>query len=83
LTLREGTTLRPRFSQRLADTVFTRTVQVQWSKRDRYGRIVGKVIADGKDICLLQIESGLAWHYEQYEKEQPAAFRSRRPGRCL
>jgi endonuclease YncB( thermonuclease family) len=61
--------------QRLADTVFTKTVQVEWSKRDRYGRIVGKVIADGKDVCLLQIESGLAWHYAKYEREQSPADR--------
>ena len=61
--------------QRLADTVFTKTVEVQWSKRDRYGRTVGKVISDGRDVCLMQIESGLAWHYKKYEREQPAADR--------
>jgi endonuclease YncB( thermonuclease family) len=61
--------------QRLADTVFTKTVQVESSKRDRYGRIVGGVLSDGRDVGLLQIESGLAWHYKQYEKEQSAADR--------
>ena len=61
--------------QRLADTVFTQTVQVEWSKRDRYGRIVGKVMAEGKDVCLMQIESGLAWHYKKYEREQSTADR--------
>lgn len=61
--------------QRLADTVFTQTVEVQWSKRDRYGRIVGKVLSDGRDVSLMQIGSGLAWHYKKYEKEQSAADR--------
>ncbi|MBK6973066.1 MAG: thermonuclease family protein [Sterolibacteriaceae bacterium] len=61
--------------QRLADSVFTKTVQVEWDKRDRYGRIVGKVIADGRDVCLSQIEAGLAWHYKKYEMEQPVADR--------
>ncbi|MBK6973370.1 MAG: thermonuclease family protein [Sterolibacteriaceae bacterium] len=45
--------------QRLTDTVFIKTVQVEWTKHDRYGRIIGKVLADGRDVCLPQIQSGL------------------------
>ena len=61
--------------QHLAGVVFTKTVQVEWTKRDRYGRIIGKVIADGQDVCLMQLESGLAWHYKKYENEQSVADR--------
>jgi endonuclease YncB( thermonuclease family) len=31
---------------------------------------VGKVLADGHDVGLVQIERGLAWHYKAYEREQ-------------
>ncbi|MEW6210630.1 MAG: thermonuclease family protein [Acidobacteriota bacterium] len=35
----------------------------------RYGRIVGKVVADGKDICIEQLRAGLAWFYREYQNE--------------
>ena len=48
-----------------------KTVTVEFKKRDRHQRIVGKITLDGTDICLEQIKAGLAWHYKKYEKEQP------------
>jgi len=45
-------------------------VVVDWVKRDRYGRIVGKVLLDSQDMNLRQIEGGLAWHYKKYAGEQ-------------
>jgi endonuclease YncB( thermonuclease family) len=36
------------------------------------GRIVGKVLLDGSDICIRQIDDGLAWHFKKYEDEQSA-----------
>lgn len=56
--------------QHLADLVFDRQVVVDWAKRDRYGRIVGKVMVDGRDACLDQVISGMAWHYKKYQGEQ-------------
>lgn len=41
-------------------------------KKDRYGRLVAKVIAAGRDVSLAQIEAGLAWHYKRYLREQSA-----------
>ena len=35
-------------------------VEVDWHKRDRYQRIVGKVIAQGRDINLAQVRAGMA-----------------------
>lgn len=66
---------RQAFGQRskeaLSDAVFDRNVTVVWSKRDKYGRLVGKIILpDGSDANLRQIELGLAWHYKRYEREQ-------------
>lgn len=54
----------------LAARVLHRDVVVQWSTRDRYGRIVGKVIVDGVDVNLAQVADGMAWHYRHYRREQ-------------
>jgi endonuclease YncB( thermonuclease family) len=59
---------------------------VIWKKRDRYGRIVGRVLmpvcarADcpySLDVGLEQIKSGFAWHYTHYAGEQPIEERAR------
>lgn len=60
----------------LSDQLHGRQVVVEWVKRDRYGRIVGKVLVNGNDACLGQIKSGLAWHYKKYEDEQSPAERT-------
>ncbi len=36
----------------LASIVAGKQVRVEYQKRDRYGRIVGKVLLDGIDLCL-------------------------------
>lgn len=60
-----------RSKQSLSDLVFHDRVEVQWSKRDRYSRLIGKVLrADGSDVCLEQLTRGMAWHYKQYAKDQ-------------
>ncbi len=40
------------------------------NERDRYGRIVGKVLLDGIDVCLEQVKAGFAWHFKKYQHEQ-------------
>lgn len=65
-----------RSKQSLSEMVFQRQVTVDWEKKDKYGRTVGKISAsDGTDICLEQINRGMAWHYKQYAKEQSAVDR--------
>lgn len=54
----------------LGQLVHGQHVTVDWHKRDRYGRLVGRVLVDGKDANLAQIEAGLAWHYVVYASEQ-------------
>lgn len=54
----------------LAARVMHRDVTVLWSTRDRYHRIVGKVIIDGTDVNLAQVADGMAWHYRYYQREQ-------------
>ena len=44
--------------------------QVEFQKKDKYGRTVGKLVLNGLDVCLEQIKLGMAWHNKQYESEQ-------------
>jgi len=55
----------------LSDLVFSRNVEIFWEKRDRYQRILGKVLIKEQDICLEQVKRGMAWHYKQYQRDQP------------
>lgn len=59
----------------LSDLVFQKTVQVEWKKQDRYGRLVGKVIVDQLDVNLELIKNGLAWFYRKYQHELSPADR--------
>jgi len=43
----------------LASIVAGKQVTIEYQKRDRYGRIVGKVLLDGIDACLEQVKGGL------------------------
>jgi endonuclease YncB( thermonuclease family) len=68
-----------RSKENLSRLVFSKDVRVEWSKRDRYGRIVGKVwvqpvscptCAMTLDAGYAQITVGLAWWYRKYAGEQ-------------
>ncbi len=54
----------------LSEMIFGKDVTVEYEKTDRYGRIVGKILLDEKDINLEQVKAGMAWHYKEYEREQ-------------
>lgn len=64
-----------RSKQSMSECAFGKTVAVEWNKKDRYGRTIGKVIAEGVDCGLSQIELGMAWHYKTYAREQSTADR--------
>lgn len=49
----------------LSDLVFDKQVNIDWTKHDRYGRIVGKVLINGVDANLEQVKRGLAWFYKK------------------
>lgn len=44
-------------------------VQVVYTERDVHNRIIGKVIADGKDVNLEMIKTGNAWYFKRYAKD--------------
>jgi endonuclease YncB( thermonuclease family) len=66
----KGQAFGVRSGQNLSQAIFDRVVTIEWSKHDRYGRIVGKVSLDGRDVCLDQVRTGMAWHYKYYQDEQ-------------
>jgi len=71
-------------TQGLVELVSGKTVTIEYEKRDRYKRIVGKVLVDppGEVFCMAldcvkkidagleQIKRGLAWHFKKYQSEQ-------------
>jgi endonuclease YncB( thermonuclease family) len=68
-----------RAATELASLAKNKRVIVDWSKTDRYRRIIGVVwVAPGDcnickptvDVGLALIGDGLAWHYRAYEREQ-------------
>lgn len=70
-----------RAKQSLAGLVFGKAVEVQWHKRDRFQRVVGKVMVAEPgcrsgacpktlDAGLAQLKAGLAWWYRKYAHEQ-------------
>lgn len=56
--------------EHLSSLVFNQQVAVEYNKRDKYGRTVGKILLKGVDVNLEQVKAGLAWHYKQYQQEQ-------------
>ena len=61
--------------EHLSDLVAGKSVVVDYSKSDRYQRILGKVLVNGEDVNLEQIEAGMAWHYKKYQGEQSSSDR--------
>ena len=51
----------------LSSLVFGKDVRVKYKSRDKYGRILGTVYVDGKDVNLEMIRAGLAWHYKRFD----------------
>lgn len=64
-----------RSRQSLSELVFQKTVSVEYTKKDRYGRLIGKVLVNGVDANLEHVKRGMAWPYKAYEREQSPADR--------
>lgn len=55
-----------RAKQALSERVFRKTVSVHVSDTDRYGRSIGKIWLDDRDINRELVAGGHAWVYRQY-----------------
>jgi endonuclease YncB( thermonuclease family) len=64
-----------RSKEHLSDLIFSKDVQVETEKLDRYGRTLGKILFDRKDINLARINTGLAWHYKKYQNDHSRSDR--------
>lgn len=71
-----------RSKESLSDLVFNKPVRVEFTKHDRYGRIVGKVWVQPQscptcpmtlDAGHAQITMGMAWWFRKYANEQSPA----------
>jgi micrococcal nuclease len=51
----------------LSEKVFGKNVVVIVKTKDKYGRTVGHVMIDGRDVNLEMLEEGMAWHYAKYD----------------
>jgi endonuclease YncB( thermonuclease family) len=51
----------------LSEKVFGKDVVVIPKTKDKYGRTVGHILIDGRDVNLLMLEEGMAWHYKHYD----------------
>lgn len=54
--------------QAMADLTFRRAVVVVDEGRDRYGRMIGTVTVDGRNVNLAMVAAGFAWAYARYVK---------------
>jgi endonuclease YncB( thermonuclease family) len=61
--------------QTLSGMVFDKQCAVESVGPDRYGRTIGRVTVDGKDVNAAMLEVGMAWHYDKYDDRQSMADR--------
>lgn len=82
-TPERGQPFGKRATEHLARLAGNKPARLEWGKKDRYKRIIGKVWvspSDGPltlDVALAQLTVGLAWHYKRYAHEQSEEDRER------
>lgn len=59
--------------QALGDKIHEKEVRIEWGKRDRYQRIIGRVYLDKRDVSLEMIRDGMAWHFKRYDSSNSLA----------
>ena len=57
----------------ISDLILGKDVVVEIKGKDRYGRTLGKVSLNGKDIELELVKRGMAWHFKRHSSEQALA----------
>lgn len=60
----------------LSELVFGKHVVVTTHKKDRYGREIGKIVFNGRDVNQEQIRLGMAWFYRRFSAELTPEERS-------
>lgn len=63
-------------TESLKELIQNRPIRIEIHDRDRYGRILGKLQIENRDLNLEQIKRGFAWHYRHFAKNQPTLDRT-------
>jgi endonuclease YncB( thermonuclease family) len=66
-----------RSRKNLEEILIGKDVNVVVHKKDQGGGYIGTVFLAGRDVGLLQVEWGMAWHYKQFGYEQSPDSRKR------
>ena len=48
--------------------VFEKNVRVEYTKRDKYGRILGTIFCGTNEVNLAMVQTGNAWHYNRFDR---------------
>jgi micrococcal nuclease len=64
-----GQAFSDRARQQLRVLAFSQPATVRVQTTDRYGRLVGRVIVDGRDLSEEMLKAGLAWHFVRYSSD--------------
>ena len=67
--------------QFLSSLIFGKKVSIRFKSIDNYGRVLGVVSLDGKEINLVMVQNGYAWHYSYYDKT-PAYIEAEKQARA-
>jgi endonuclease YncB( thermonuclease family) len=57
----------------LSALVFDKPCDVESLGGDKYGRTIGRVSVDGKDVGAAMLDAGMAWHFEKYDDRESMA----------
>jgi endonuclease YncB( thermonuclease family) len=68
--------------QSLSELCAGRAAIVTVIDTDRYKRTVGRVVCEGKDVNLIQVQTGMAWAYTRYNR-RPEITRAESEARAV
>ncbi|MBL8823087.1 MAG: thermonuclease family protein [Planctomycetia bacterium] len=54
----------------LSTLIMGKDVTIRWSKKDRYGRILGDVFVGELHVNLELVKCGMAWHFKEYSSSK-------------
>lgn len=54
----------------LSNLIYGKFVTIEFEKKDRYGRWVGRGFIDKLDISEEMIKAGMAWHFKKYSDSE-------------
>lgn len=68
-----GQAFGTRSKELMRQEVGGKDVVIIWTKKDRYGRILGDVLLGEHNINFEMVKEGMAWHFKQYSKSKELA----------